>query len=123
MVALVRLMLFVKRPVTTADLALLIVAIGMARVLWISLGKGLWWLLDDRIVPAPDVLLHWREEPAQLENFKEGLFAHLDWSGIARSAPFVLPRSSHGTARGVNGAGCLGAVSRPLRIIFSPLTA
>jgi len=82
---LVWLMLFVRRRVTTADLALLIVAIGMARALWILLGSGPWWLLDDRIVPASDVLLHWREEPAQLENFKEGavrLFGLVRYSAI-----------------------------------------
>jgi hypothetical protein len=63
---------FFNRPVTTGDLATLLVATGTAWVLWIVFGRGLWWLLDDRLIPASDMLLKWREEPAQLENFKEG---------------------------------------------------
>lgn len=113
MVALVWLMLFVKRPVTTADLALLIVAIGMARVLWISLGRGLWWLLDDRIVPAPDVLLHWREEPAQLENFKEGAvrsFGLVRYSAICPiCAAKVELRYGEGSERRRLFGGCVEA--------------
>jgi hypothetical protein len=72
MVGVVWLMLFVNRPVTTADLALLLFNGGLSWALWIWFGRGLWWLLDDRLIPAPEVLLKWGEEPAQLENFKEG---------------------------------------------------
>lgn len=71
LVATVWLMLFVKRPVTTADLAFLVFAAGLGWMLWDFL-RSLWWLLSDRIVPASDVLLGWREDPAQLESFKDG---------------------------------------------------
>lgn len=71
LVATVWLMLFMRRPVTTADLAFLVVAAGLGWMLWNSL-RSLWWLLADRIIPAADVLLGWSEAPAQLESFKDG---------------------------------------------------
>ncbi|RSZ31637.1 hypothetical protein EJO66_22995 [Variovorax beijingensis] len=71
LVATVWLMLFVRRPVTTGDLALLVFAGGLSWVLWNSL-RSLWWLLADRIIPVADVLLGWSEAPAQLESFKDG---------------------------------------------------
>ena len=69
--AAVWLMLFVNRPVTTADLAFFIFAAGIGWMLW-DLVRGLWWLLADRIIPASEVLLRWSEAPAQLESFKDG---------------------------------------------------
>lgn len=71
LVALVLLLLFVNRPVTTGDLALFISAAGMGWVLWEFL-RQLWWLLVDRIVPAAEMLVGWNELPAQFESFKEG---------------------------------------------------
>ena len=71
LVTIVWLMLFVKRAVTTADLALFVIAAGIG---WGLLGivRQLWWLLADRIVPASDMLVSWSEPPAQLESFKQG---------------------------------------------------
>ncbi|MEJ8855925.1 hypothetical protein WKW79_15200 [Variovorax robiniae] len=69
--AIVWLMLFVNRPVTTADLAFFVCAAGIGWVLW-DFVRQLWWLLADRIVPAADVLVRWNEPPAQLESFKQG---------------------------------------------------
>ena len=69
--AAVWLMLFVKRAVTTADLAFIVVAAGTGWLLW-DIVRQLWWLLADRIVPAADVLVGWNEPPAQIESFKLG---------------------------------------------------
>jgi hypothetical protein len=69
--ATVWLMLFVKRAVTTGDLAFFVVAAGLGWVLW-DIVRQLWWLLADRIVPAADVLVSWNEPPAQLESFRLG---------------------------------------------------
>lgn len=69
--AVVWLMLFVNRAVTTADLALFVVAAGIGWVLFDFL-RQLWWLLADRIVPAADVLVGWSEPPAHLESFRLG---------------------------------------------------
>lgn len=71
LVLVVWMMLFVKRPVTTADLAFFVFASGLGWMLWISI-RDLWWLLADRIIPASAVLLSWSEESAQLECFKDG---------------------------------------------------
>lgn len=71
LVAIVWLMLFVNRAVTTADLALLVSAAGGGWVLW-EFVRQLWWLLVDRIIPAAEVLVGWNEPPAQLESFKQG---------------------------------------------------
>ena len=65
------LMLFVKRPVTTADLAFLVFTAGLGWIFWLSV-RSLWWLLSDRIIPASELLLNWSEEPAQVESFKDG---------------------------------------------------
>lgn len=69
--AVIWLMLFVNRPVTTADLAFFVFAAGIGWMLWVFV-RDLWWLVADRIVPASDVLLRWSEAPAQLESFKDG---------------------------------------------------
>lgn len=69
--AILWLMLFVNRAVTTADLAFLVAAAGIGWVLW-EFVRQLWWLLVDRIVPAAEVLVSWNEPPAQLESFKLG---------------------------------------------------
>lgn len=71
LVATVWLMLFLRRPVITADLAILVFGAGLGWMLWNSL-RSLWWLLADRIIPVSDVLLGWDEAPAQLESFKDG---------------------------------------------------
>lgn len=71
LMALVWLMLSATRPVTTSDLVFLIFTAGIGWVLWMS-ARSLWWLLADRIVPASEVLLSWREDPAQVESFKGG---------------------------------------------------
>jgi len=71
LMAIVWLMLFVNRAVTTADLALLVTIAGIGWVLW-EFVRRLWWLLADRIVPAAEVLAGWDEPPAQLESFKLG---------------------------------------------------
>lgn len=52
--AVVWLMLFVNRAVTTADLAFFVFAAGIGWVLW-GFVRQLWWLLSDRIVPAGEV--------------------------------------------------------------------
>ncbi|MET3466241.1 hypothetical protein [Variovorax atrisoli] len=71
LVATVWLMLFMKRSVTTADLAFFVFAAGIGWFL-LEFVRQLWWLLADRIVPAADVLVSWSEPPAQLESFKQG---------------------------------------------------
>lgn len=65
------MMLFLKRPVTTGDLAFFVFAAGLAWALS-DFVRNFWWLLADRITPASEVLLAWGEESAQLECFKEG---------------------------------------------------
>lgn len=69
--AIMWLMLFVNRAVTTADLAFFLAAAGIGWVLW-EFMRLLWWLLIDRIVPAAEVLTSWSEQPAQLESFRQG---------------------------------------------------
>ncbi|MDP4078797.1 hypothetical protein [Acidovorax sp. A1169] len=61
--------LLMDRPLRTADLAFAIFAFGIG---WFMLDqiRTTWWLLEDRIIPAPDGLVRLTEEPAQLESFK-----------------------------------------------------
>lgn len=65
------LLMFVHRPLTTSDLAFAITAMVSGWVLWTMVRNG-WWLLSDRIAPAADVLVAWKELPAQLECFEAG---------------------------------------------------
>ena len=120
--AIVWLMLFVNRAVTTADLAFFVVAAGIGWILC-DFVRQLWWLLADRIVPAADVLVSWNEPPAQLESFKQG-DARIIWPGALQC---YLPRSarqrwSYDTVRVTSGAASSAAASRRLRSTFSPWT-
>ena len=60
--------LFVHRPLATSDLAFAVLAILNSWVLAKGIRDG-WWLLSDRIAPASEVLVSWKEAPAQLESF------------------------------------------------------
>lgn len=71
LVVIVWLMLFLNRPVTTADLAFFVIAAVLGWALW-EFARQIWWLLTDRIVPAAEVLAGWNEPPAQLESFNQG---------------------------------------------------
>lgn len=84
MVGVVWLILFVNCPLTTSDLTLLL------------LSGGLWWLLDDRLIPASEILLRWGEEPAQLENFKEGDIRMLGLAHYSATCPIAPPRLNCG---------------------------
>lgn len=63
--------LFVHRPLATSDLAFAVLAILISWVLAKAIRDG-WWLLSDRIAPASELLVSWKEAPAQLESFRAG---------------------------------------------------
>lgn len=63
--------LFVHRPLATSDLAFAVLAVLGGWILRGAIRDG-WWLLDDRIAPASEVLVSWIEAPAQLESYRAG---------------------------------------------------
>ena len=63
--------LYVHRPLATSDLAFAVLAILGCWLLWGTI-RDSWWLLADRIAPASEALISWKEAPAQLESFRTG---------------------------------------------------
>jgi hypothetical protein len=68
---LVWAMTTVKRPVQVSDLALLLLLASLGWAIWRLYTRPLVWLVDDRVIPAPEVLAAWSELPCQLEMTKE----------------------------------------------------
>lgn len=63
--------LYVHRPIATSDLAFAVLAVLGCWLLWGTI-RDSWWLLADRIAPASEVFISWKEAPAQLESFRAG---------------------------------------------------
>lgn len=63
--------LYVHRPLATSDLAFAVLAAVGGWLLWGTIRNG-WWLLADRIAPVSELLVSWKEAPAQLESFRAG---------------------------------------------------
>jgi len=64
--------LSVPRPVTALDLTTLVSIFAVPYTVWLSFIKPCVRLFDDRIVPAPELLVSFKEKSAQLELFKDG---------------------------------------------------
>ncbi|UCU95216.1 hypothetical protein [Hydrogenophaga taeniospiralis] len=64
-------MSFIERPIHTADLIGFFLLAGSSWIVWRSLVRPLVWLVDDRMVPAPEVLTGWSEAPCQLDMAKD----------------------------------------------------
>ena len=60
-----------QRPVSAADVASLVMMLVAGAVVWRFLARPLIWLLEDRIIPAPELLAAFSEEPCQLEMPKD----------------------------------------------------
>jgi hypothetical protein len=60
-----------KRPVQASDLAQLLLLGSIGWAVWRLHARPLVWLVDDRVIPAPEVLAGWSELPCQLEMSKE----------------------------------------------------
>lgn len=61
-----------QRPATAGDMASLVMLLVIGVVAWRFWARPLIWLLEDRIIPAPEFLAALREDPCQLEMPKEG---------------------------------------------------
>ncbi|MBE2263422.1 MAG: hypothetical protein IAE92_11820, partial [Burkholderiaceae bacterium] len=66
-----------QRPVTTGDLIGIMILVGGAWVFWLFLVRPWVRLLEDRIVPAGEVLIGWHEAPAYLDMTKDGKFRYV----------------------------------------------
>jgi hypothetical protein len=64
--------LSVPQPVTARDLTTLISIFAVPYLVWLVFIKPCIRLFDDRIVPAPELLVSFKEKSAQLELFKDG---------------------------------------------------
>jgi hypothetical protein len=60
-------MRLVARPLLTSDLAILLMLLFAIWVYWRFLVRPWGWLLEDRIVPAAEILLGFAEDPVQIE--------------------------------------------------------
>jgi hypothetical protein len=60
------------KPVTARDLTTLISIFAVPYTVWLFFIKPCLRLFDDRIVPAPELLVSFKEKSAQLELFKDG---------------------------------------------------
>jgi hypothetical protein len=67
----------IAKPVTTADLVVVVTLLASGWIFWRLLVRPWVWLVEDRIVPAGDVLCRWEEEPAQVELAKQGEYRYL----------------------------------------------
>lgn len=61
-----------QRPVTAGDIASLAMLFVTGAFAWRFLARPLAWLMEDRIIPAPELLAGFSEHPCQLEMPKEG---------------------------------------------------
>jgi hypothetical protein len=61
-----------QRPVTAGDIASLAMLFMTGALAWRFLARPLIWLMEDRIIPAPELLAGFREDSCQLEMPKEG---------------------------------------------------
>jgi hypothetical protein len=59
--------LYLRRPLQTSDLASFVLAGLFAWIFWRLFVRPTMWLLDDRIIPATEAWVGWREDNAQLE--------------------------------------------------------
>lgn len=66
-----------QRPVTTGDLIGAMILAGGSWVFWLFLVRPWVRLLEDRIVPAGEVLIGWQEAPAYLDMTKDGKFRYV----------------------------------------------
>jgi hypothetical protein len=64
--------LSVPQPVTARDLTTLISIFAVPYTVWLVFIKPCIHFFDDRIVPAPELLVSFKEKSAQLELFKDG---------------------------------------------------
>jgi hypothetical protein len=62
----------VPKPVTARDLTTLISIFAVPCIVWLVFIKPCVRLFDDRIVPAPELLISLKEKSAQFELFKDG---------------------------------------------------
>ena len=60
-----------QRPVMAADVASLVMLLVTGGVIWRFWARPLIWLLEDRIIPAPELLAAFSEDPCQLEMPKD----------------------------------------------------
>lgn len=68
---LIWLMLYGARPVQTRDIATVAMAFAIPWALWRITIRPSLWLIEDRLIPASEILVSWREEQSQLELTKE----------------------------------------------------
>lgn len=70
-VLLIWAMSTMKRPVQTGDLASFMLLSATGWVMWRLYVVPMTWLVDDRVIPAPEVFTGWSEDPSQLEMARE----------------------------------------------------
>ncbi len=61
----------IQRPLTTSDLVIAVMLIAAAGLFWRYLVRPWVWLVEDRIVPAGELLAAWSEAPAHLDMAKD----------------------------------------------------
>ena len=61
----------IQRPLTTSDLIIALMLIAAAGLFWRYLVRPWVWLVEDRIVPAGELLAAWSEAPAHLDMAKD----------------------------------------------------
>lgn len=70
-VLLIWAMSTMKRPVQTGDLASFMLLSATGWVMWRLYVVPMTWLVDDRVIPAPEAFTGWSEDPSQLEMARE----------------------------------------------------
>jgi hypothetical protein len=66
------IVLSMPKPVTTRELAMFLSIFAFPYAIWILAIRPWWRLFDERIVPAPELLVALKEKPAQMELFRDG---------------------------------------------------
>lgn len=61
----------IQRPLTTSDLVIAVMLIAAVGLFWRYLVRPWVWLVEDRIVPAGELLAAWSEAPAHLDMAKD----------------------------------------------------
>jgi hypothetical protein len=66
------IVLSMPKPVTTRELTMFLSIFAFPYAIWILAIRPWWRLFDERIVPAPELLVALKEKPAQMELFRDG---------------------------------------------------
>lgn len=119
------MMRLVYRPLLTSDLILTMMLLGTSWIVWRMMIRPFAWLIDDRIVPAAEVLCSWSEAPAQLDMAKDDKHRYIRMVRYGGVCPVCAGTIELRYGVGLNSRrlfGCCGEAPREHVFTFDRVT-